>query len=109
VFALIAGATLVGVMRVAGCRGGELAYLHNGRRETSVEYRPRIGVPVVGFSIDSYWDRYYRGRAWYGVVTAPVGVPRGESVTTITVAAPRASARRKVAKTRSTIEPNVVN
>jgi uncharacterized protein YraI len=46
--------------------GGELAYLRNGRRETIVEYGPRIGVPVVGFSIDSYWDRYYRGRAWYG-------------------------------------------
>ena len=62
--------------------GGELAYLHNGRRETIVEYGPRIGVPVVGFSI---------AEVELGMVTAPVGVPRGESVTTITVAAPRAS------------------
>lgn len=46
--------------------GEELAYLYQGRRVTVVEYGPRIGLPVVGFAFDTYWDRYYRGRVWYG-------------------------------------------
>ncbi|HEY7301773.1 MAG TPA: SH3 domain-containing protein [Xanthobacteraceae bacterium] len=46
--------------------GDELSYLYNGRRATIVEYGPRIGLPVVVFSFDTYWDRYYRGRSWYG-------------------------------------------
>ncbi len=44
----------------------ELAYLEKGRRVTIVEYGPRIGLPVVIFSFDTYWDRHYRGRPWYG-------------------------------------------
>jgi uncharacterized protein YraI len=46
--------------------GQELAYLYQDRRVAIVEYGPRIGLPVVGFSFDTYWDRYYRGRSWYG-------------------------------------------
>src|SRR5262245_36838912 len=46
--------------------GDELAYLYDGRRVAIVEYGPRIGLPVVAFSFDTYWDRYYRGRSWYG-------------------------------------------
>jgi uncharacterized protein YraI len=46
--------------------GEELAYLYQGQRVTLVEYGPRIGLPVIGFAIDTYWDRYYRGRSWYG-------------------------------------------
>jgi uncharacterized protein YraI len=47
-------------------QGQELAYLYQDRRVTIVEYGPRIGLPVIGFSFDSYWDRYYRSRSWYG-------------------------------------------
>jgi uncharacterized protein YraI len=43
----------------------ELAYLYGGRRVTFVEYGPRIGLPVVVFAFDSYWDRHYRARSWY--------------------------------------------
>lgn len=46
--------------------GEQLAYLYDGRRVTIVEYGPRIGLPVIAFSFDTYWDRYYRGRSWYG-------------------------------------------
>jgi uncharacterized protein YraI len=46
--------------------GQELAYLYQGERVTIVEYGPRIGFPVIGFAFDSYWDRYYRSRSWYG-------------------------------------------
>jgi len=46
--------------------GNGLAYVYDGRRVTIVEYGPRIRVPVVIFSFDTYWDRHYRGRAWYG-------------------------------------------
>lgn len=47
-------------------QGEELAYLYRGQRVRIVEYGPRIGLPVIGFSFDTYWDRYYRGRSWYG-------------------------------------------
>jgi uncharacterized protein YraI len=46
--------------------GDELAYLDHGRRVTIVEYGPRIGLPIIAFSFDTYWDHYYRGRSWYG-------------------------------------------
>jgi uncharacterized protein YraI len=46
--------------------GDQLAYLDNGRRVRVVEYGPRIGLPIVGFAVDSYWDTYYRGRPFYG-------------------------------------------
>jgi uncharacterized protein YraI len=46
-------------------RGEELVYLNQGRRVTIVEYGPRIGLPVVAYSFDSYWDRYYRSRPFY--------------------------------------------
>jgi uncharacterized protein YraI len=46
--------------------GDELAYYYQQRYVPVVEYGPRIGLPIVVFSFDSYWDRYYRGRPFYG-------------------------------------------
>lgn len=46
--------------------GNELAYFYQQRYVPVVEYGPRIGLPIVVFSFDSYWDRYYRGRPFYG-------------------------------------------
>jgi uncharacterized protein YraI len=46
--------------------GEELAYLYQGRRVTLVDYGPRIGLPILAFSFDNYWDHYYRGRPFYG-------------------------------------------
>jgi len=45
--------------------GVELAYLDGGRRVTIVEYGPRVRLPIIAFSFDTYWDRYYRGRPFY--------------------------------------------
>ena len=46
--------------------GDELASFHQQRRVRVVEYGPRIGLPIVVFSFDTYWDRHYRGRPFYG-------------------------------------------
>ncbi|MBS0583469.1 MAG: SH3 domain-containing protein [Proteobacteria bacterium] len=29
-------------------------------------YGPRLGIPVIAFSLNLYWDSYYRSRPWYG-------------------------------------------
>jgi uncharacterized protein YraI len=31
-----------------------------------VDYGPRIGIPVVSFSIGAYWDAHYHSRPFYG-------------------------------------------
>src|SRR5262245_35554278 len=46
--------------------GEQLAYLYQGQRVTIVDYGPRIGLPIEVFAFDSYWDRYYRSRPFYG-------------------------------------------
>lgn len=39
------------------------------RRDTGyvplIEYGPTLGLPIIVFSVDTYWDRYYRARPWY--------------------------------------------
>ena len=42
-----------------------LDYDYRGRRVVVEEYAPQIGVPIVAFSFNDYWGRYYRGRSWY--------------------------------------------
>jgi uncharacterized protein YraI len=44
---------------------GELAYPYRSGRVPIVEYGPRLGLPVISFSLGNYWDHYYRGRPWY--------------------------------------------
>ncbi len=46
-------------------RGDELAYLEGSRRVSIIEYGPRVRLPIVAFSVDRYWDRYYRSRPFY--------------------------------------------
>ena len=46
-------------------RGDDLAYLEDSRRVSIIEYGPRVRLPIVVFSFDGYWDRYYRSRPFY--------------------------------------------
>ncbi|MCW3689308.1 peptide-binding protein [Burkholderia cenocepacia] len=52
-----------------GVRGGIdaqlLDYPYQGSYVPLLEYGAIIGVPVTGFAIGAYWDRYYRHRPWY--------------------------------------------
>jgi uncharacterized protein YraI len=46
--------------------GPYLNYVYYGSRVPLYTYAPSLGIPIVSFSIGSYWDRYYYGRPWYG-------------------------------------------
>lgn len=46
-------------------RGDDLSYYYQQSYLPIIEYGPRIGLPVVVFGFDSYWDRHYRSRPWY--------------------------------------------
>ena len=43
-----------------------LSYVYQGYRVPFYSYAPAFGIPIISFSVGSYWDRYYRGRSWYG-------------------------------------------
>jgi uncharacterized protein YraI len=45
--------------------GPYLNYVYYGSRVPLYTYAPSLGIPIVSFSIGSYWDRYYYGRPWY--------------------------------------------
>ncbi len=45
---------------------GYLSYAARGSYVPLVEYVSEIDVPIISFSVGSYWDTYYRGRPWYG-------------------------------------------
>jgi uncharacterized protein YraI len=45
--------------------GADLGYRYQNNRVVIIEYGPRLGLPVVAFSLPAYWDAHYRGRPWY--------------------------------------------
>jgi uncharacterized protein YraI len=45
--------------------GARLDFPYQGRREPVVGFGVQFGVPVVAFSFDDYWGRYYRDRSFY--------------------------------------------
>lgn len=45
---------------------GYLSYAARGSYVPLVEYVTEIDVPIISFSVGSYWDSYYRNRPWYG-------------------------------------------
>jgi uncharacterized protein YraI len=44
---------------------GGLSFVYQGERVPLYTYGPRLGLPIIAFSLLSYWDDYYRGRPWY--------------------------------------------
>lgn len=45
--------------------GGSLSYPYEGGEVPIMGYGPSLGLPIVVFSIGSYWGDYYRDRPWY--------------------------------------------
>ncbi|MFM0741601.1 SH3 domain-containing protein [Paraburkholderia xenovorans] len=45
---------------------GRLNYPYQGSNVPLMNYGTVIGLPIVTFSIGTYWGNYYRGRPWYG-------------------------------------------
>jgi uncharacterized protein YraI len=46
--------------------GDYLRYFYSNRYIPLTEYATIVDVPIVTFSVDTYWDSYYRNRPWYG-------------------------------------------
>jgi uncharacterized protein YraI len=46
--------------------GGGIYFDYNGGTDWLYSYGPQVGVPIITFSVDSYWGQYYQGRRWYG-------------------------------------------
>jgi uncharacterized protein YraI len=44
---------------------GYLNYPYQGNNVPLLNYGTAIGLPIVTFSIGTYWGSYYRGRPWY--------------------------------------------
>ncbi|MFL9882972.1 SH3 domain-containing protein [Paraburkholderia agricolaris] len=44
---------------------GRLSYPYQGSNVPVTSYGTVIGLPIVTFSIGTYWGNYYRGRPWY--------------------------------------------
>jgi uncharacterized protein YraI len=53
----------------SGFRGwvyaADLGYPYENQRVVIIEYGPRLSLPVVTFSLNTYWERHYRERPWY--------------------------------------------
>ncbi len=43
-----------------------ISYDYQGGYVPLYRYAPGLGIPVVAFSLDSYWGSYYHNRPWYG-------------------------------------------
>ena len=46
--------------------GDYIDYMYQDQPVVLTEYGPRIGIPIVSFSITSYWNAHYRNRPFYG-------------------------------------------
>jgi uncharacterized protein YraI len=44
---------------------GGVSFVYQGGRVPLYAYGPRLGLPVITFSLVTYWNNYYRGRPWY--------------------------------------------
>ena len=44
---------------------GGISFVYQGGRVPLYSYGPRLGLPIIAFSLTTYWGDYYRGRPWY--------------------------------------------
>ena len=44
---------------------GGVSFVYEGQRVPLYSYGPHLGLPVITFSLMTYWGSYYRGRPWY--------------------------------------------
>jgi len=44
---------------------GGLSFVYEGERVPLYSYGPHLGLPIITFSLSTYWGDYYRGRPWY--------------------------------------------
>ena len=49
---------------------GDLGYSYENRRVVILDDGPRLGLPVLAFSLNSYWDAHYRNQPWFASRTA---------------------------------------
>jgi uncharacterized protein YraI len=42
-----------------------LSYVAGGSYVPLIEYTTEIDIPIITYSVGSYWDTYYRSRPWY--------------------------------------------
>lgn len=45
--------------------GGGISFEYNGGRVPLYSYGPQLGLPIITFSLGTYWGQYYQGRPWY--------------------------------------------
>jgi uncharacterized protein YraI len=45
--------------------GDYLAFNYDNAPVYINDYGPRLGIPIVTFTLGVYWDHWYRGRPWY--------------------------------------------
>lgn len=45
---------------------GGVSFVYQGGRVPLYSYGPRLGLPIITFSLMTYWGDYYRTRPWYG-------------------------------------------
>jgi uncharacterized protein YraI len=42
-----------------------ISFVYNGDRVPLYSYGPRLGLPIITFSLGAYWGNYYRSRPFY--------------------------------------------
>ncbi|NHN83482.1 hypothetical protein GOB93_02355 [Acetobacter musti] len=45
--------------------GPALQFAYNGMMGSPVQYGAMLGLPLIPFTFDSYWGRYYRREPWF--------------------------------------------
>lgn len=44
---------------------GGVSFVYRGERVPLYTYAPSLGLPIITFSLLTYWNDYYRARPWY--------------------------------------------